>query len=132
MRVDPAMNERRPDQAWVFWDGTCGFCRHAVAWVKRRDQHDRLFLVPYQRAPYPPMTEDLARRCERAIHVITPNGTVLSSGRASLYILDAVGWHCFSALFSKRPLVWLVEAAYWLVASNRQWFSRFFFRSRHV
>jgi hypothetical protein len=73
------------------------------------------------------MTEELARRCEHAIHVITPDGIVLTAGRASLYLLDAIGWHRFSALFSTRPLLWLVEATYRLVAAHRTWFSRFFF-----
>src|SRR5438445_280729 len=62
------MSERRADQAWVFWDGTCGFCRRAVDWIKRQDRHDRLFPVPYQVAPRPPMTEALARRCAPATH----------------------------------------------------------------
>jgi predicted DCC family thiol-disulfide oxidoreductase YuxK/uncharacterized membrane protein YphA (DoxX/SURF4 family) len=124
------MNERHVGQAWVFWDGTCGFCRRAVAWVKRHDQHERLFPVPYQHARHPPMTPDLARRCQDAIHVMTPDGTVLSAGRASLYVMDAVGWHRFSRLFSRRPLLWLVEAIYRLVAGHRQLFSRLLFRPR--
>src|SRR5206468_2450660 len=96
------MSERRADQAWVFWDGTCGFCRRAVDWIKRQDRHDRLFPVPYQVAPRPPMTEALARRCAHAIHVLTPEGVALSAGRASLYLMDAVGWRRFSAVFSTQ------------------------------
>src|SRR2546421_3738669 len=126
------MSERRSDQAWVFWDGTCGFCRRAVDWIKRQDRHDRLFPVPYQVAPRPPMTEALARRCAHAIHVLTPEGVVLSAGRASLYLMDAVGWRRFSAVFSTRPLIWLVEAAYRVVAGRRQWFSRFLFRPERL
>src|SRR5438105_4265134 len=126
------MSERRADQAWVFWDGTCGFCRRAVDWIKRQDRHDRLFPVPYQVAPRPPMTEALARRCAHAIHVLTPEGVVLSAGRASLYLMDAVGWRRFSAVFSTRPLIWLVEAAYRVVAGRRQWFSRFLFRPERL
>ena len=74
------------------------------------------------------MTDALARRCERAVHVMTPDGTLLSAGRASLYAMDAVGWHRFSAAFSRRPLIWLVEGTYRLVADHRQGVSRFLFR----
>ena len=78
------------------------------------------------------MTEALARRCAHAIHVLTPEGVVLSAGRASLYLMDAVGWRRFSAVFSTRPLIWLVEAAYRVVAGRRQWFSRFLFRPERL
>lgn len=75
------------------------------------------------------MTDELARQCERAVHVITPDGCVLRGGRASLYIMHRVGWRRLAALFSTPPLLWLVELVYRFVAANRQWVSRFFFRS---
>src|SRR5947209_20016423 len=98
------MSERRADQAWVFWDGTCVFCRRAVGWIKRQDRHDRLFPVPCQVAPRPPMTEALARRCAHAIHVLTPEGAVLSAGRASVYRMGAGGCRRSSAVVRVRPL----------------------------
>src|SRR5205807_10480261 len=115
------MSERRADQAWVFWDGTCGFCRRAVDWIKRQDRHDRLFPVLYQVAPRPPMTEALARRCAHAIHVLTPEGVVLSAGRASIYLMAEVGWRRFSAVFSSRTQIWFVEAASRLVSDWCTW-----------
>ena len=69
------------------------------------------------------MTDALAMRCARAVHVLTPDGAMLGAGRASLYVLDRIGWRAFAALFARRPLVWLVEAGYWLVARNRGFFS---------
>ena len=87
-----------------------------------------LHSVPYQEAPWPPMTEKLARRCATAVHVITPDGVWLSGGRASLHALDLVGWHRVASTFSTRPLIWMVELAYRAVASNRGFFSRYFFR----
>src|SRR5256886_6521497 len=91
-----------------------------------------LFPFTYGGAPRPLMTEALARRCAHVIHVLTPEGVVLSAGRASLYLMDAVGWRRFSAVFSTRPLIWLVEAAYRVVAGRRQWFSRFLFRPERL
>jgi len=75
------------------------------------------------------MTEELARQCERAVHVITPEGRLLRAGRASLYAMDAVGWHRLAAFCSTPPLLWLVELVYRFVASHRRWLSRFFFSS---
>lgn len=124
---DAAMSQPRAEQAWVLWDGACGFCSRVIAWVKRQDRNDRLFVTPFQQVPSPPMTEDLVRRCESAIVVITPDAAILSAGRGSLYIMDAIGWRRVSALFSRRPLVWLVEAMYWLVARHRRVFSRIIF-----
>jgi hypothetical protein len=74
------------------------------------------------------MTEELARRCAAAVHVITPDGVTLSGGRASLHALDLVGWHCFASTFSTRPLIWIVELVYRAVARNRGLVSRYFFR----
>jgi predicted DCC family thiol-disulfide oxidoreductase YuxK len=74
------------------------------------------------------MTDSLAARCARAVHVITPDGRILSGGRASLYVLDQIGWSRFVAIFSRWPLVWFVEAGYWLVARNRGLVSRLIFR----
>lgn len=70
------------------------------------------------------MTDALAARCARTVHVITPEGTVLRGGRASLYVLDRIGWRRLAAVASRRPLVWIVEAGYRLVARNRGLLSR--------
>ncbi len=74
------------------------------------------------------MSDALAAQCARAVHVITPAGEVLRAGRASLYALGRIGWRRLEAIASRRPLVWLVEAGYWLVARNRPFFARFMFR----
>lgn len=66
------------------------------------------------------MTDDLARRCERAVQVITPTGRILSAGRASLYVLEQLGYARLARLGRVPPLVWGVELGYWLVARNRR------------
>ena len=74
------------------------------------------------------MTDALAAQCARAVHVIAADGRILRAGRASLYVLGCLGWRATEAIASRRPLVWLVEAGYWLVARNRPFFARFMFR----
>lgn len=84
--------------------------------------------VPYQEAPRPPMTDALAARCARAVHVLTPDGTLLAGGRASLFVLERIGFPRLARLLRRRPLVWAVEAGYRLVARNRGCFARLLFR----
>ena len=76
------------------------------------------------------MTDALAARCARAVHIITPEGNVFSAGRASLYVLDRIGWHTFAAVLSRPPLVWLVELGYRLIARHRGFASRILFHDR--
>ena len=66
------------------------------------------------------MTDSLAARCERAVHVLLPDGTTLAAGRACLFVLGHIGWCRLASILASRPLVWLVEAGYWLVARNRR------------
>ncbi len=99
-----------------------------VAWVKRRDRDDVFEAVPYQEAPRPPMTDALARRCARAVHVLAPDGTLLRAGRASLFVLGRIGFPRLARWLGRPPLAWAVEAGYWVVARNRAFFARFFFR----
>jgi predicted DCC family thiol-disulfide oxidoreductase YuxK len=118
-------------QYWLFWDGSCGFCQRAVAWIKRRDTANRIRAVPYQDAPRPPMTDELAHRCTRAVHVLTPQGELLAAGRASLCVLSLIGYARLARVCSVPPLVWCVELGYWLVARNRRFFSLFLFCPPH-
>jgi len=76
------------------------------------------------------MTDDLAARCARAIQVITPDGTVVGAGRATLMVLGLLGWPTLASVFSRPPLIWLVEATYWIVARNRSLFGKAFVRDR--
>ena len=109
---------------WLFWDGDCGFCRRAVEWVRRRDTAGLFRIVPYQSAPRPPMTDDLAARCARAMHVVASDGRVYAAGRASLFVLERVGWPRLARGLARRPLVWGVELGYRLVARHRGRVSR--------
>ena len=75
------------------------------------------------------MTPDLRARSERAVQVLTSDGRHLEAGRASLFVLEEIGWHpALTRLAARRPLVWLVEFGYRLVAQNRGFFARFLFR----
>jgi hypothetical protein len=70
------------------------------------------------------MTDELAARCARAMHVLTADEILLAGGRASLFVLERVGWPRLARILARRPLVWAVEAGYRVVASNRHRISR--------
>lgn len=74
------------------------------------------------------MTPGLRAACGRSIHVVLPDGRTLRAGRASLYVLEQVGWGAIARLLARPPLVWAVEAGYRLVAARRDLAGRFLFR----
>lgn len=78
--------------------------------------------MAYQDAPWPPMTDELAERCKRAVQVITPAGQTLAAGRASVCVLGLIGYPRLARLAGCPPFIWAVELGYWLVARNRRFF----------
>ena len=71
------------------------------------------------------MTPALAAACEQAIHVLMPDDTVLRAGRATLFILQELGWGWIARILTVPPFIWAVELGYRFVASHRSFFSRF-------
>ena len=80
-----------------------------------------LNLVPYQQAPNPPMDDAHRSQSARALHVYTAEGQWLRAGRAALFVLARTtpAWRLFAKVTRFPPLLWGVEAGYWLVARNR-------------
>lgn len=113
----------------VLWDGDCGFCQRSVEWARRRDADGEFCFVPYQLAPSPPVTPELARACAHAVHVVTADRRVLRAGRACLYVLGQLGWTRRAKLLQLPPLVWLVELGYRWVAAHRDLAGRLLFRA---
>lgn len=119
------------DQLWLIYDGECGFCRACVDWLLARDRRGRLRAVPYQEAPDPPLTPELRTRAARSVLVIGPGGRARGAGRAVLAALREIGWMPpLVAIASRRPLIWLVEIGYRIVATNRRHISRVVLRRR--
>ncbi len=105
----------------ILWDGECGLCSRAIACVRRHDAAHLLNDMPYQLCTLDSMTPKLREECSRALHVITPQGKVLRAGRAVLYILKHTNHPILAWALGIPPLIWIVEAGYWLVARNRAW-----------
>lgn len=79
-------------------------------------------MVPYQEAPVSP---EIRAACRDAIHVLTADGRVLRAGRATLYVLRALGWGPVVWIGFLPPFVWLVELAYRVAAAHRHLLGRF-------
>lgn len=87
-------------------------------------------VVAYQDAPSPPMTPQLYEACKRAVHVIKVDGEILRAGRATLFVLERIGWgYGLPRLLKFPPLIWFVEVGYTIVKHNRSFFSHFLFRN---
>jgi predicted DCC family thiol-disulfide oxidoreductase YuxK len=98
-----------------------------AAWVRRRDRHNQFITCPYQDAPSPPMTPALFDACANAMHVVTADAQVLRAGRASLFILQRIGWGWVARILAMPPFIWAVEAGYRIVAARRPFFAKFLF-----
>ncbi len=96
-----------------------------MTWVRRHGAARRFRIVAFQHAPDPPMDAALRQRARRAVQVVTPEGRRLEAGRASLYVLERVGWGVGARVLAMPPLVWGVEIGYRVVARNRPFFERF-------
>lgn len=114
-----------PNRHWIVWDGTCGFCRRAVAWAMARDEQGCFEAVPYQMVSDPPLTPALAAACRDSVHVRTADGRWLRAGRACLFVLERIGWPRLARVGARAPFVWAVELGYRIVARNRPFLSRF-------
>ena len=74
------------------------------------------------------MTPALYAACERAVHVVKADGAILRGGRATLFILEKIGWGWIARVLALPPFIWFIELRYRIVASNRPFFARFLFR----
>lgn len=63
------------------------------------------------------------------MHVICTDDTVLRGGTSWLFIIEhTTRWGPVARTLRLPPMVWCVELGYRVVASNRVFFSRFFYR----
>ena len=120
-------------QHLMIWDGDCAFCRRSVQLAQRLDHDQQFTYAPYQSAPqvfHRPMTPQLRRACERALHIACTDGRLLHGGAAVMFFLETTTRHrLLKRLFRiarSFPCIVFIESGYKLVARNRSFFSRFF------
>ncbi|MCW3028695.1 MAG: hypothetical protein JWN81_1906 [Solirubrobacterales bacterium] len=84
-----------PQLSWetviVLYDGDCGFCRWATAWVLRLDRRHLLVAVPIQSSLGAKLLADLSPDDRlRAAHVVGEDGRRCSGGAAAAEVLGAL------------------------------------------
>jgi len=111
----------------LIYDGDCGFCRR---WIKhwKSITRDQVEYAPYQTVAIKYPHIDYAE-FEKAVHFIEPDGTVTKGAEAVFRTLK----HSPFSNKTRYPL-WLYQnipgvksasqAAYWIVAKNRRFFSK--------
>ena len=84
--------------------------------------------MAYQEYTGPEMTPEFAAACKKDMYVLCTDGTVVRGGRGMLFVFGEIGWGRSVRLLMLPPMIWIVEAVYSLVATNRRLFSRILFR----
>jgi predicted DCC family thiol-disulfide oxidoreductase YuxK len=106
----------------VVFDGTCGICTAATAWVKQQDDDGKLNVIPYQHAAPGALSPGLtAEMCSKSVYLVLPDGRRFKEARASFETLKrlpgvygVIGWLLANPVFAV-----LGAPFYRLVAHNR-------------
>ena len=108
-------------RATLIYDGECGFCQGAVAWIRARSGPEVFEFLPCQdpeRARrYPGMSQS---ECMTAMQLVLADGRVLGGETAIPEILKRLrGWRILATLFHVPGTGFLARRVYAWVARNR-------------
>lgn len=111
----------RPDQTLLVYDGDCGFCSRAAAWIERCDRRARLAILPAQTAGLLAAARLTPLEAAQAAWAITPDGRRWRGAGAILVVLEVAlgGWLRLSWIYGLPGLTQVADAAYQWVANNR-------------
>lgn len=122
------MMKNNTPRHWMIFDGDCGMCRRCAHWVIRQDRRGQFISAPFQNTPSPPMTPQLKKSCEGAVHVVKRDGKILRGGAAVMFLFLRLlprPWGFIPRHLGQAPWIWPVEIGYQIVARNRSFFARF-------
>lgn len=103
----------------VLYDGTCGFCRWAMAWALQHHRRQQLGTAPIQSKLGQQLLADVVPSERlRTVHVIDSDDVRHSGGDAVVRVLEALRFtRTLARLASVSPR--LTESVYLLVADHR-------------
>src|SRR5262245_19687426 len=110
-------------QATFLFDPDCGICVAAAAWLQARVPADRLRLVPLTAAAADPRVRHLVagRQLADTLHVVTPDGRVVTGARAVLAAGRLVpGWRVVARLWDNPIGAAVLEPVYREIARKRR------------
>lgn len=91
--------------ATLLYDGDCGLCVATAAWLGRRVAARRLRLLALSDAPSQPVLGEIVagRDLSATLHIVMPNGRVLTGARAVLAAGRLVPrWRALAIVFDHR------------------------------
>lgn len=114
-------NPPAPSHPVLLYDGECGFCLRAIAWLRRWDRRGAIETLPMQRraerADLPPIPD---AALARAMHLVTPDGGIHAGGRAARAMLRWLpGGALLRPFFLIPGVPWLVNRGYAWIAARR-------------
>lgn len=108
----------------VLWDGDCGFCRRSVEWLAANDKRDALEFKPYQSVDLAP---SVAQACQKAVHVIKADGTIIKGGRAMMFCGTFTRFGGWARIALWPVFLPFIEIGYKFIAANRMLVSKVLF-----
>ena len=108
------------ERATLIYDGSCGFCRDSVDWVRQRDRAGRIDYIPFQDAarvaPFAIPVPILAA----AMHVVRADRMVFSGADAAPEILRLLPrWRALAWVFALPGVLPVARRMYAWIAARR-------------
>ena len=76
------------------------------------------------------MNPAMFERCKTEMAVVTEDGRELYGAYGILFILEKLGWGWFARFLATPPFVWPIILGYRIVARNRGFLSKTFFKGK--
>jgi predicted DCC family thiol-disulfide oxidoreductase YuxK len=107
----------------LLYDPDCGICVATAAWLRSRVPAAKLRLLPLTAAPGDPILGEtvIGRPLSKTLHVVAPDGRVLTGARAVLATGRLVpGWRVLAAVLDNRLSAAILEPIYREIARKRR------------
>jgi len=109
----------------LIWDRNCKFCQKCIDWIISKGGEKKLYLIPFQEIPSPPMNDDFKKECIQSIQFLKPTHEIFNGGDAITEILFAIGYDNIATMTRKPILRQLVKYLYAFIAKHRGFLSSF-------
>jgi len=112
----------------LIYDGACPVCSQTSKWIAKKAEENSFEMLPCQSDVLNVRFPSVARGdCMKAVHLVLPDGVVLSGSEALPMILKKMGGYRSLAVLFKLPGVMFLSRIFYGWFSNaRYWVAGFF------